>query len=282
LITNITEILNNKNYMPLTKINYSKEKDWDEKFIDKKVKLSYSSVDISWYPMFKQLFKDERIKKIEDELSQLLSATEGECLIYPKPDYIFKAFQITPLTDLKVVFIGQDPYFNNETIGEKKVPQAMGLSFSVPIGTTIPSSLNNIYNNLVKFKHIEKKPANGNLEPWAYQGCLMINTALTVEDKKPNCHAAIWKWFTDFIISYISENCNNVIFVIWGVNALEKTKLIDLDKHDAVISSHPSGMSADKPMKEFPPFNILDQFGKINKLLERQKKKKIMWNLLKL
>ena len=89
-------------------------------------------------------------------------------LLYPKPNYLFKAFNMCPLDEIKVVFIGQDPYFNHEIYNDKIVPQAHGLSFSVPIGFDIPSSLNNIYNNLKKYKHIKTVPNHGCLDYWAY------------------------------------------------------------------------------------------------------------------
>ncbi len=157
----------------------------------------------------------------------------------------------------------------------------MGLSFSVPIDFEIPSSLVNIYSNLVKYNHIKEKPKSGNLENWAKQGCLLLNSSLTVLDgsDNKNCHKSIWKWFTDSIIKYISNNKEHVVFVLWGSEALEKLNLIDLDKHDAVISSHPSGLSANKKLKTYSAFNDVDHFGTINNMLEKWNMKTINWNV---
>lgn len=265
--------------MPLTKEKYSQYLDWDEKYPDDKVKLSYNYIDRSWKKIFDKLTSDSRFKYIEDELSRELEDTDGECLIYPKPDVVFKAFSYVSLEDVRVVFIGQDPYFNHELYLNKKIPQAMGLCFSVPENFKQPSSLDNIYKSLVKHKHISSMPKTGNLEFWAHQGCLMLNTALTVKEKEIKCHYKIWKWFTDELIRYISSNTSGVVFVLWGLDAYSKITFIDQDKHEVVISSHPSGMSADKPMREFPAFNNLDHFGVINKKLLRLKKKPVIWKI---
>lgn len=212
----------------LSKSSYSKAQTWKEKFSDNKVSLSPNMEDFhkSWWDLFEKLNNDKRFKnRIEKELSDELR--DGENLImHPQPDYVFNAFKLTSFKKLKVVIIGQDPYFDHEIHADKKVSQAMGLSFSVPIGIKVPSSLRNIYANLKKYEHIENIPEHGNLEYWAKQGCLLLNTALTVKDGSinKNCHQFIWSWFTDEIISYISENKKHVIFVLWGSNALEKKK----------------------------------------------------------
>uniref|UniRef100_A0A6C0ECX0 Uracil-DNA glycosylase-like domain-containing protein n=1 Tax=viral metagenome TaxID=1070528 RepID=A0A6C0ECX0_9ZZZZ len=254
---------------------YAKKPDWGEKYKDGDVKI-VKYYDHSWDDMFSRLFSDERMKLIIDRLS---SDVKKESLIYPKPEFVLHAFLLTALSSLKVVFIGQDPYFNFREVNDVKVPEAYGLSFSVPCGVPIPSSLSSIFNNLVKNKHMSHKPENGCLDFWAYQGCLMLNTALTVIDKQIKIHSGIWKWFTDYVIKYISSNKDYLIFVLWGADAFEKTKLIDLDKHDAIITSHPSGRSADKPLKGFPAFNDFDHFGEINTLLKKKKMTPIIWQL---
>lgn len=261
----------------LTKKKYSKVKDWSKAYPDGKIKLKISRIHKSWKKLFKEIKNDEKFDKIL--IKTLTECSDKKLLPYPK--YIFNAFKLTSFDNLKVVFIGQDPYFNIEKYKQKEVPQAMGLSFSVPHDFDIPSSLDNIYKNLVKYKHIKNKPSHGNLEKWAKQGCLLLNTALTVIEGKDNinCHKNIWKWVTDKIIKYISDNKDNVVFVLWGSNAYEKINLIDLDKHEAIISSHPSGLSASKPMKNYPAFNDEDHFGKINEYLEKWKMEKIDWSL---
>lgn len=248
--------------------SYSKLKTWKDFFPDGMVDISMIERHSSWDEMFRILFADPRTQKINLVLTECMTGTVE---LYPPPELLFNAFKLTPLNRLKAVILGQDPYFSPN--------QAMGLSFSVPDGQTIPSSLDNINNNLVKFKHIKKKPTNGNLEFWAAQGCLMLNTSLTVLNgsENINCHQNIWKWFTDTIIKYISANSSKTIFVLWGSAALEKATIIDLEEHELVVSSHPSGRSADKPLKNYSPFNEFDHFGKINQYLVKFKKTEIIW-----
>lgn len=252
-----------------TKKYYSKKSNWKTN-----IDIQNLPIDHTWEEIFNELFQNKRIKIINNLLNKYIENNDNN-LLYPKPNYIFKAFCMTPLNDVKVVFIGQDPYFNNETYKGRIVPQAYGLSFSVPIGFEIPSSLKNIYNNLKKYGHIKKIPSHGCLDYWAYQGCLMLNTALTVIDGQKNCHSSEWKWFTDKIIEEISNKCNNIVFVLWGGEAYKKIDLIDLDKHKVIISSHPSGLSANKEFKSYPAFVDQDHFGLINSYL----KETIDWNI---
>jgi uracil-DNA glycosylase len=245
----------------------------------------------SWNELFDKLFSMEKIKKIEENLSKEVKSL-GLKHMYPLPDLLFSTFNFTTLNRLSVVIIGQDPYGSCEDIDnidcvkddhENNIycPEAMGLSFSVPKGIKIPSSLQNIYKNLIKYGHIEGMPTHGNLESWALQGCLMLNSSLTVLDGSmyKNCHQNVWKWFTDEIIKYISKNMENIIFVLWGNNALEKMNMIDLDKHEAIVSSHPSGFSVDKPLKNYSSFKDFDHFGKINSFLKKMNKPLINWKL---
>lgn len=259
---------------------YSKYKSWQEYFPDNKVDLTKFPYHSSWNEMFEKLFEDKRLANIQKVLFDELSE-DSTVVIHPAPELVFNAFLLTPLDKVKVVFIGQDPYFNHEVYGDKKVHQAMGLSFSVPHGVKVPSSLDNIYKNLLKNGQMKKKPTHGNLDFWAIQGCLMLNSALTVTDGNPNAHELTWKWFTDEIIKYVSNNTKGVTFVLWGKNACDKQALINLDDnyHEVVISSHPSGRSANKTLGQYPAFDDLDHFGKINKYLVKNKKQEIVWRL---
>jgi len=261
--------------MELDITTYAKMKTWPEKFPDKKVSLR-NKTPKSWDKIFDKLFKDEKFDDIERDLSKEL---ENAAKIYPLPDLVFNAFNLTSFKKLKVVFIGQDPYFSSEEFKSKQVPQAMGLSFSVPHGIKVPSSLKNIYSNLKKYKHMEEVPDHGNLESWADQGCLMLNSSLTVKDgtDSKNCHQYLWRWFTNEIISYISEKKDQVIFVLWGRDAFAKSNLIDVKKHELIVSSHPSGLSANKPMGNYPAFNAIDHFGLINAQLKKWGIKEICW-----
>ena len=258
-------------YSFLTQKLYKQYPSWNDKYPNNEVDLTDVSFHSSWKPMFKTLFSDPKFVLIEDGLSNELKNSDGNLSMYPLPDFVFHAFRLTTFDKVKVVIIGQDPYFNK---GE-----AMGLSFSVPFGATVPSSLKNIYLNMWKNKNIKSVPQFGNLEFWAQQGCLMLNTSLTVldGDKNKNCHQNLWKWFTDKIIRYISEKGDKIVFVLWGGNALEKLSLIDLDKHDVVVSSHPSGLSCNKSLKSYPSFDSFDHFGEINSILRKWGKEEILW-----
>lgn len=261
--------------------SYSEIKSWRSKFPDNVISLKNAKFHDSWSELFDKLFLDARFtNRIEKEISEELKENNS-IIIHPKPDYIFNAFILTKFKKMKVVILGQDPYFDHEIHNGEIIPQAMGLSFSVPDKIKIPSSLRNIFANLKKYKHVEEIPKHGNLEQWSKQGVLLLNTSLTVKDgtSNKNCHQFQWSWFTNEIIKYISDNKKKVIFVLWGNNAFEKKDLIDENKHKIIISSHPSGLSANKKMKEYPAFNDVDHFGEINKTLDEWNKTNINWEI---
>lgn len=260
----------------LTKEKYASVERWYD-FFDSGKELQDISYDTTWYVMFQLLQSDARFNKLNDKLKEVVMK-DKHIKIFPHPSYLFSAFTITPASDLKVVIIGQDPYFNHDSYDGKWVPQAMGLSFSVPHDFPIPSSLDGIYNNMIKYGHLKEKPKTGNLWFWATQGCLMLNAALSVENGIKKSHAKIWKWFTDGVIKYISTYMNDIIFVIWGGDAYEKIEFIDEKKHHTIISSHPSGLSAHKPFQKYPAFMNQDHFGKINEILQKSGKTCIIWN----
>ncbi|MCF5848156.1 uracil-DNA glycosylase [Aeromonas veronii] len=184
--------------------------------------------------------------------------------IYPSQSDICNAFKLTELSDVKVVILGQDPYFNP---GE-----AHGLSFSVPHGVTLPSSLENIYQELASDILGFQKPTNGNLESWARQGVLLLNTVLTVEQGKPNSHKDYgWVTFTDKAISEVNEHCEGVVFLLWGKKAQEKESLINKQSHKILKTSHPSGKSAENG------FLGCKHFSKTNDFLISQNKTPIDW-----
>ena len=255
-------------------------KSWKEKYPDYQVNFDKLSKHKTWKQFFELSEVKEQIDKLNKSFSNLLKKTNGDISIFPYPDNVFNAFLYTPLNKIKVCIIGQDPYFNSQIIDDIKVPEAMGLSFSVPKIIPIPSSLQNIYKNALNFKNFYKYPEHGNLEFWAYQGVFMLNTALTVQEGCKLSHAKSWEKFSDLLIKYISDNCDNVVFVLWGSYALSKKELIDENKHDFIISSHPSGLSCNKKLGIYPEFNNLDQFGQINKYLKKNKKKEIIWQII--
>lgn len=261
--------------------NYS-YKTWAEKFSDGKVNLGPNTINIhpSWKPFLLEESQKQYFKDIEEYLTDALTETKGTIKFFPYPDLIYNALLLTPLNNIKCVIIGQDPYHENEVIKSVEIPQAMGLSFSVPIGIKIPSSLQNIYKNQQKFGHSTQPQPHGNLEQWATQGVLLMNSALTVEQGHANMHADEWKPFTDNLIRYISTKCTNLVFMLWGSPALSKFPLINQqNNHKIIISSHPSGLSCNNKLKTYGAFVNVDHFGEANRYLIEKGKTPINWQL---
>ncbi|KAG9152366.1 hypothetical protein Leryth_016752, partial [Lithospermum erythrorhizon] len=185
--------------------------------------------------------------------------------IYPPQHLIFNALNTTPFDRVKVVIIGQDPYHGPG--------QAMGLSFSVPDGVKVPSSLTNIYKELHKDLGCSI-PSNGNLERWCVQGVLLLNAVLTVRKHQANSHAGKgWEKFTDAVIQTISQKKKGVVFLLWGNYAQAKAKLIDGAKHHILKSAHPSGLSAHRG------FFGCKHFSQTNQILEKLGMPPINWQL---
>jgi len=210
-----------------------------------------------------KIFEIEKNKEYYKNLQYTLDKEYSQKTIYPSKENIFNAFELTAFDDIKIVILGQDPYH--------QINQAQGLAFSTPKELANPPSMVNI------LKEIEdefKKPSicvDGDLTPWAKQGVLLINTILTVEDSKPKSHHKIgWKVFTDNIIKTISVNRENIIFLLWGANAIKKEKLID-DKHHILKSPHPS------PLSSYRGFFGCGHFKQSNKILESINKSPIKW-----
>ena len=156
--------------------------------------------------------------------------------IYPPGPLIFNAFACTPIKEQRVVILGQDPYHGPG--------QAHGLSFSVPRGIAPPPSLVNIFKEIRDDLGIAP-PVHGNLEHWAKQGVLLLNASLTVEAHQANSHAKIgWHHFTDAVIHKVSDECEAVVFMLWGRFAQGKAELIDQKKHLILKAAHPSPLSA--------------------------------------
>ncbi|XP_065851857.1 uracil-DNA glycosylase, mitochondrial [Euphorbia lathyris] len=189
----------------------------------------------------------------------------GTVPIFPPQHLIFNALNSTPFDSVKAVIIGQDPYHG--------VGQAMGLSFSVPNGVKAPSSLGNIFKELKQDLGCSI-PSHGNLEGWALQGVLLLNTVLTVRSNQANSHAKRgWEHFTDSVIKTISQKKEGVVFLLWGRSAQEKSRLIDETKHHILKAAHPSGLSANRG------FFGCRHFSRANKLLEQQGTPPIDWQL---
>jgi uracil-DNA glycosylase len=200
------------------------------------------------------------MKKIKSFLTEQIKSWKT---IYPESKNIFNALNLTNFEDLKVVIIGQDPYHWEG--------QAHWLSFSVQEGITLPPSLKNIYKEIEDDIWV-KKDNNGNLESWALDWVLLLNSILTVEKAKPASHSKIW-WeiFTDKIIETISENKTWIIFLLWWSFAREKKNLVDTNKHHILECPHPSPFSVHRW------FFWSKHFSKTNKILEKEGKNKINW-----
>lgn len=228
-----------------------------------------------WKDFFGRVSDSMLFRSIENKLTE---EKDDDCDIFPYPKLVFRPFELLELDRVKVVIIGQDPYPCSRYLHQQIIPDAMGVSFSVPVGHPIPESLQSIQDNLQKFIPMYKVPKHGNLEGWVVQGCLMLNTSMTVKKLEPNSHAQYWKLITDKIIKYVSSSLDNVVFVLWGADALTKMKLIDMDKHQIIISSHPSFKSRDNPLQNvYSSFSAQNHFGLINDYLIAHDKTPIIW-----
>ena len=185
-------------------------------------------------------------------------------VIYPPGSLIFRAFDLTPVEQVKVVILGQDPYHNP---GE-----AMGLSFSVPDGVRMPPSLRNIFQEIEADLGI-RMSGRPNLEGWARQGVLLLNSILTVEGGRAASHRNIgWQEFTDAVIRYLNDHCNGIVFLLWGNFAKAKSALIDPSRHHVLTAAHPSPLAGGA-------FFGCRHFSRANQLLVEEGKTPINWQL---
>lgn len=190
-------------------------------------------LESSWKQVLHEEFDKPYMKALGDFLRTEKRAGK---IIYPKGSLIFNALNSTPLNQVKVVILGQDPYHGPS--------QAHGLSFSVQPHVKVPPSLVNIYKELKRDLNIDPPP-HGCLQPWAEQGVLLLNTSLTVEAGQAASHSKQgWQFFTDRIIQEVNQHCQSVVFMLWGSHAQSKTHFIDQTKHLVLCSAHPSPLSA--------------------------------------
>lgn len=186
-------------------------------------------------------------------------------IIYPKGGEIFNALNHTPIKNTKVVILGQDPYHGPR--------QAHGFCFSVQKGINIPPSLQNIYKELVQDVNFHP-PGHGNLQKWADQGVLLLNSVLTVEATKAASHQGQgWEQFTDKIIDTVNKECDHVVFMLWGSYAQKKGQFIDTTKHLVLKAPHPSPLSAHRG------FLGCRHFSKANDFLISHGKTPIQWQI---
>ena len=215
----------------------------------------------SWLEHLKDEFQKDYMVLIKQKLLEL---KKNNIPFYPPGRFLFNAFNLTPLDQVKVVILGQDPYHGPN--------QAHGLCFSVPNGIKPPPSLINIFKELED--DIDKKIdfSNGNLEHWAMQGVFLLNTTLTVEKSRPLSHQKLgWDIFTNKVISTISKTRENIAFILWGSFAQSKKELIDSNKHLILTAPHPSPLSAHRGFFGSKPFS------KTNTFLESKQIDMISW-----
>ena len=218
-------------------------------------------IEDSW----KIVLSDEFNEPYFASLKQFLVEEKKRFRVFPPGSLIFNAFAHTPLEQVKVVVIGQDPYHG--------FGQAHGLCFSVPEGVPPPPSLTNILKE-IKADLGLAAPAHGNLTRWADQGVLLLNAMLTVRENQAGSHQGKgWEQFTDAAIRALSEKREGLIFLLWGNYAIAKRALIDSSKHFILTASHPSPLSASRG------FFGCRHFSQVNALLNQMGKEEIDWSL---
>ena len=203
-------------------------------------------IPAAWRP----LLDPETTKPYYQQLQAFVAAERAQGLVFPPAGDVFAALELTPLDQVKVVILGQDPY-----PGEG---EAHGLSFSVRPGVKVPASLKNIF----KEAHTDvgfRIPNNGSLVPWARQGVLLLNTVLTVRAHQAGSHRGHgWERFTDVVIGAVNQRASHVVFVLWGKDAQAKEPMIDQGRHRVVKGAHPSPLSA-KNFFGTRPFSTTNQ-----------------------
>lgn len=222
--------------------------------------------EIRLHDSWKAFLAQEFTQAYMSDLKKFLIEQKGKGkVIFPRGDSIFAALNHTPLDQVKVVILGQDPYHGPG--------QAHGLSFSVPAGVALPPSLLNIFKELESDLKIPRS-RQGCLEAWADRGVLLLNSVLTVEQGKAASHQNRgWEKFTDAVIRVINDQRENVAFILWGAYAQKKGAFIDRSKHFVLESPHPSPLSAHRGFLGSKPFS------KVNSYLKSHGIEPVNWNL---
>ena len=207
-----------------------------------------SMIDNEWLSVLEPEFH----KGYYRDLFQFVKKEYNSTLVFPPSDDIFNAFHLTDFSKVKVVIIGQDPYFNEG--------QAHGLCFSVKPNVDIPPSLVNIYKELADDLGCYI-PNNGYLVKWAKQGVLLLNTVLTVRAHMPNSHCGKgWEQFTDAAIKALNEEDRPIVFILWGRPAQQKAGMLNNPKHLILKAPHPSPLSAYRGFFGSKPFSKTNTF----------------------
>jgi len=221
------------------------------------------ALEPGWQEALGQEFEKDYMKSLK---AFLLKEKENGATVYPKNADIFNAFNHTPLDNVKVVVIGQDPYHG--------AGQAHGLAFSVQKGVAVPPSLRNMYKELYTDIPGFQIPAHGNLTQWADQGVLLLNATLTVRAQEAGSHQGKgWEKFTDQAIRTLSEKKKGLVFLLWGRFAQNKSVLIDEGKHTILKAAHPSPLSA------YNGFFGCRHFSKSNEILAQNGLQPIDWQI---
>ena len=208
------------------------------------------------------VLEKEFSKKYFKNLISFIREEEEKHIVYPSSNKRFEALNLTPFNDLKIVIIGQDPYYGKN--------QANGVAFSVDNNIDYPPSLKNIIKELSSDLSISIEKID--LKKWAIQGVLLLNTILSVRENTPASHANQgWEEFTDKIIEKIVLQKEAVIFVAWGNKAIKKLKPFNLSKHYLLTAPHPS------PLSSYRGFFGCRHFSKTNKILKKLNQKTIQW-----
>jgi uracil-DNA glycosylase len=220
------------------------------------------SIHESWKRVLESEFQETYFIQLTEQVRSAYKERAGH--IFPMGSQIFRAFDLCPFNELKVVILGQDPY---PTKGH-----AHGLCFSVePSVKPFPKSLLNIFKEIQGDLGIPM-PENGNLARWAEQGVLLLNASLTVEEGKPDSHKGFgWEKFTDAVIKTINAQKTGVVFILWGSKAISKEQFIDSSKHLILKSVHPSPLSAHRG------FFGCKHFSKTNEFLRMMEQSEIQW-----
>ncbi len=216
-----------------------------------------------WKQALSGALTSTNMDKIRDFLRQAYQAGKS---IYPPASQMFHAFNLTPLSHVKVVILGQDPYHG--------AGQAMGLSFSVPKTIPKPPSLTNILKEMAADIGTTA-PRHGDLTYWAQQGVLLLNSSLTVEEGSAGSHQKVgWESFTDAVIDAVNQQTEHTVFILWGSKAKQKGKFIDTQKHLVLSAVHPSPLGANRG-----GFFGTKPFSKTNDYLRQHGKVPIDWQL---
>ncbi|WP_291370244.1 MULTISPECIES: uracil-DNA glycosylase [unclassified Acinetobacter] len=226
-------------------------------------KLDKIQLEASWKSALSEFLLSAKM----DDLKQfLVTEKNADKVIYPPNSLIFNALNTTPFNRVKVVILGQDPYHGPN--------QAHGLSFSVQKGVALPPSLRNIFHELNTDLGIPV-PKHGDLTRWAEQGVLLLNAVLTVEAGQPTSHQKRgWEDFTDHVIDVLNEQCEHIVFILWGAYAQRKGQRIDQNKHLVLKAAHPSPLSANRG-----GFFGCKVFSKANNYLKQNGIEPINWQL---